>query len=160
MSGNDSSRRYERGGIFFQFLLISAFVYRTDHFMEADVTWPSMAVSALGTSVFAYCLIVLYVKRAREKNLITTSVFRYTRHPMYTGLVLMDFRFWFSEHSTAAFLFSAVLFYAGLLVAGYFQERETLARFGDEARAYYARTPRLFFLYPFKKFMETPRPTL
>jgi hypothetical protein len=42
----------------------------------------------------------------------------------------------------ANFFWEAV-FLVGLVVAGYRQEQETLARFGQEAVDYYARTPRI-----------------
>lgn len=108
------------------------------------------AIDFVGWGLFGVVLATLYpIGRERPNRLITNGVFRYTRHPMYTGLLLMSGAFWFSEAANDA------LFYAlqavciiSLLIAAWCQEKETLARYGDEAVRYYARTPRLFFMYP------------
>jgi protein-S-isoprenylcysteine O-methyltransferase Ste14 len=108
--------------------------------------WPSHAGSAL----FAYCLIRLYTLKAKDNRLITTGPFRYTRHPMYTGLMLMDLIFWLPHpvSSQPLFFLLQAAFIFCLLTAAYFQEKETLARFGKAAEDYYAKTPRLFLFYP------------
>lgn len=110
--------------------------------------WPSH----VGFVLFSYCLIRLYVLKARDNKLIITGPFRYTRHPMYTGLMLMDSAFWLPHpvSSQPLFFFLQIAFVLCLIAAAYFQERETLARFGKEAEEYYARTPRLFFMYPLR----------
>lgn len=70
---------------------------------------------------------------------------------MYTGLFLMNLVHWLPHPVSMAlpfFLLQAV-FLTCLVLAGWFQEQETLERFGAEATDYYRRTPRLFFMYPF-----------
>lgn len=111
--------------------------------------WPSH----LGLVIFAYCLYILYVRRARITGLITSGVFKYTRHPMYTGLFLMNLNLWLPKpvSNEPLFYIGQSLFLLCLIVAGWSQEKETLARFGKDAEEYYAKTPRLFILYPFVK---------
>jgi len=67
---------------------------------------------------------------------------------MYTGLAFMDISIWFVADLNMVFLISAAIFYFGLIAAGYCQEKETIARFGAEAKEYYTKTPRFFFWYP------------
>lgn len=97
--------------------------------------------------MFAYCLLVLYVRRARLTTLLTGGLYRYTRHPMYLGLLLMNLFHWAQADvwTSPLFLGLEAVFLVGLVVAGYRQEQETLARFGQEAVDYYARTPRIPF---------------
>ncbi|MBI2473632.1 isoprenylcysteine carboxylmethyltransferase family protein [Candidatus Uhrbacteria bacterium] len=97
-----------------------------------------------------------HLKGQKSTVLLTTGPFKYTRHPMYTGLFFMDLGFWLPHpvSSDQLFFVLQLFFMIYLTIAAYFQEKETLARFGEEARVYYAKTPRLFFFYPFmgKKF--------
>ena len=111
--------------------------------------WPSHA----GLLLFSYYLFILYMRRRGPPNLITNGVFEYTRHPMYTGLFLMNLDLWLPKPASNDLLFFAgqTAFMACMVIAGWSQEKETLARFGAEAEAYYAKTPRLFIWYPFMR---------
>ena len=143
---------YLQRGAPFQLAAIAIFLFRRYYY------WPqtSSVVVALfigatticGLAVFSWCLYLLYVRHQAKTSLITGGVFKYTRHPMYTAFVLMDVASFFTP-SNSDFITSTILFYGFLVVAAYFQEKETLARFGQTAVEYYRRTPRLFFLYPF-----------
>ncbi len=111
---------------------------------------PWIWLSHAGFVLFCYCLVHLYVMRKRDNQLIVTGPFRYTRHPMYTGIMLMNLQFWlpFPVSFAPSFIFIQLAFVGCLIMAAYFQEKETVARFGKIAEEYYERTPRLFFLYP------------
>ena len=109
-------------------------------------------LSFVGQFLFFYCLLRIYnTKGQKSKALLTTGPFKYTRHPMYTGILIMDMGFWLPNRvsSESLFFILQLAFITCLIIAAYFQEKETLARFGQEAKTYYAKTPRLFFLYPF-----------
>lgn len=106
----------------------------------------------LGGLVFVHCLYVLYTKQARTKELITDGLFKYTRHPMYTGFLLMAIDV--GKNLNPQSIIHTIAFSTFLMTlfaAGYAQERETLARFGEEAIEYYKKTPRIFLFYPFTK---------
>ncbi len=63
----------------------------------------------------------------------------------------MDFIFWKKDNFSVSFWVSLGILYILLVSAAYLQERETLKRFGVAAINYYAKTPRLFIFYPFRK---------
>lgn len=138
------------GGIF-QLTMITAFLaalglYPPDTSPLSPWLWPSH----MGLVLFGYCLITLYTKNRRTVRLVTTGVFKYTRHPMYTGFVLMDMIFWLPSPVSVSPLFLGLqtTFFLSLITAARWQEQETLARFGKDAEEYYEKTPRLFILYP------------
>ncbi len=118
---------------------------------------PFILISHAGLGLFMYCLYVLYGfgkdDGARLNTLITSGPFRFTRHPMYTGVFLMNLSFWLPYPSSIEWHFFVLqaVFLTCLIAAGWFQERETLYRFGEEAEVYYQKTPRVFLFYPFMR---------
>jgi protein-S-isoprenylcysteine O-methyltransferase Ste14 len=70
---------------------------------------------------------------------------------MYTGLAMMDLAFWIPQLASTDTLFFVLqaTFCICLLMAAWFQEKETVARFGKDAEDYYQKTPRFVLLYPF-----------
>jgi protein-S-isoprenylcysteine O-methyltransferase Ste14 len=106
--------------------------------------------SYVGAVIFCYCLWTLYRGKGKTQ-LQTGGLFKITRHPMYTGFILMNSIFWLPQPASSdlLFFFLQFVFLSCLCVAGWFQEKETLARFGKEAEDYYAKTPRIFLHYPF-----------
>jgi protein-S-isoprenylcysteine O-methyltransferase Ste14 len=72
---------------------------------------------------------------------------------MYTGAALMSTPYWLpAPPNEVLFFVTQGIFFTCLIIAAYLQEKETLARFGEEAKDYYRVTPRLFFYYPFLRF--------
>lgn len=144
-----SATRFERLGALFQFSMLAAFMAQHALFSgQLPSDYSILAVPEyLGVAMFVYCLWVLYIRRARLKGLITSGLFAYTRHPMYLGLFTMHVFHWAPADvwTSPGFLGLESVFIVGLVVAGYLQEKETLARFGQEAVDYYARTPRIPF---------------
>ena len=160
-----TTRRAMRLGGLFQFPMMALFIATLELYdIPKALLSPWYIPSHLGALLFLYCLVRIYVaplldrlqKRKRARILFTTGPFKYTRHPMYTGLMLMDLILWVPQPTSNKPLFFVLqaAFVGCLVMAAYFQEKETLARFGDEARAYYAKTPRLFFMYPFTNKRE------
>lgn len=80
--------------------------------------------------------------RARQKNqLVMTGLYRFVRHPQYTGLFLGLFGEGVIHWPT---LFSVVIF--PIIVLAYYllarsEERKVIEQFGDEYRTYQARVP-------------------
>src|SRR3989344_4050686 len=128
----EQDRKFAFWGSPFQLILIATFLLRI--FLFFDVSNPPVVIwiiDMIGMAMFGWCLYCLYIKRHRLTGLITTGVFKYTRHPMYTCLFLMDLRFWWIGEYNLLFAASAVALYASIIIATYLQENETVARFGD-----------------------------
>ena len=83
----------------------------------------------------------------RTTTLVTGSIFRFIRHPMYASLLTLAWAFFFRDPSPAAFGLAAA---ASVLldVTARADERECLAYFG-EAYAEYMRRTRRFVPYVF-----------
>lgn len=148
-------------GFLFQQLLIGAMVYRF-YYYKHEWSWSFEALFSigrmldiLGSLIFISCMVRIYLDN-KDKKLITTGLFRYTRHPMYNGAVLMDLSLCLNQSYDPYFWLSALVFYASVFIAGYFQEKETFARYGLEAEEYYSKTPRIILLYPFHFFFRRP----
>lgn len=156
---NAKAQEYVARGSWFQLPMMGTYIYLL-YVYDAQVPWVSFWAlpSHIGSALFFYCLVRLYFFNARKKGLITNGPFRYTRHPMYTGLMLMDLIFWLPSPVSLdpSFFLLQAMFVSLLVCAAYFQEKETLARFGEAAERYYAKTPRLFFMYPFVRGAESP----
>ena len=72
--------------------------------------------------------------------LVTTGLYRYVRHPLYTaGLLLI----WFTPLMTLNLLFATLGLTLYLLIGAYFEERKLLREFGDIYADYRRRTPML-----------------
>ena len=97
--------------------------------------------------------------RARQNNqLVTTGLYRFVRHPQYTGLFLGLFGEGIIHWPT---LFSVAIF--PIIVLAYYllarsEERKVLEQFGDEYRTYQARVP-MFIPQPgqWQKIMKSSR---
>lgn len=145
------ARRFKLLGIPFQLLFVACYL-ATDFVRPPTVHYPPFKIlSIVGWLIFLYYFIKLYWRSNDKIPLITTGMFKYTRHPMYTGVVILDLIHWNPFVTpTPGFLAVQALFFASVIIAGYLQEQETLARFGKEAEEYYAITPRLIISYPLR----------
>ncbi len=121
--------------------------------MEISTAWILGAFFFFGAALFCYHGYVLMYRKMSERQLMTGGLFKYTRHPQYTGLMFLDITNWFVWERTMQFRIATMLIYLTICIACYFQEKETLARFGKAAEAYYAETPRIFFFYPIRKIV-------
>ena len=70
----------------------------------------------------------------------TPGVYRWVRHPLYVGWLLV---FWSAPTMTASHLLFAIGTTAYILIAIVFEERDLIAHFGDSYANYRARTPML-----------------
>ena len=142
------AKRWQHIGLVPQGAMILAFM-ASESTIEASHWWPGRIVGFIGAALFVWCLWALYIKAKRITGLITSGPFRFTRHPMYIGLLLMmlGISLPVPHPKTDWFYVSVSVFAVSMLIAGWCQEKETLARFGDEARSYYARTKRIPFIW-------------
>lgn len=107
-----------------------------------------------GMILLVYCWYLLYFRKDGRTYLITDGVFKYTRHPMYTGAALTYVQFFNPDNYTLIFWVLTVIHYTALVVVGYYQEKETIERFNTKAIEYYQKTPRLFIFYPLRFLMK------
>ena len=77
----------------------------------------------------------------RTADLVTTDIYRYIRHPMYSSLLFLTWgAFWKRPGGDAAALAASAT--ACLLATARVEEKENAAFFGDTYRAYEAHTKR------------------
>ncbi|HRQ64235.1 MAG TPA: isoprenylcysteine carboxylmethyltransferase family protein [Xanthomonadaceae bacterium] len=82
---------------------------------------------------------VLY-QAQQEGTLATTGPYAHLRHPQYMGFILIMFGFLIQWPTLVTLAMFPVLLFAYARLARR-EEREVLARFGEEYRVYMARTP-------------------
>lgn len=155
MNDVDVLKRYAVLGLPFQVALLVLLLVRVimtlgfANILSFEVSLSSCV--ALGGALFTGVTMFRIYRQAKNfksGQLITTDVFFLTRHPMYHGLFVTDFAHFFNQSTNLAspvFWLTWVGFVASLCIAGWCQEKETIARWGDEAKRYYARTPRFVF---------------
>lgn len=85
---------------------------------------------------------VLYAAQ-RDGRLATTGPYARVRHPQYAGFVLIMLGFLLQWPTLITLVMFPILVYMYVRLARR-EEREALARFGDEYRQYIARTPAFF----------------
>ncbi len=93
----------------------------------------------------------------RTEPLVVGGPQRYTRNPLYFGVVVMVLGWALFTGYTAVFVatIALLLWFALLLIP--FEERELRALFGDEWRAYAERTPMLVPFTKRRKSLPGPR---
>lgn len=137
----------------FKMVWIMSMLFRVFTMPKEDIPEIVTHFGALTLVAFAMFIPLIYCNR-KKKGLITYGCFRYTRHPMYTCIALNGAYLWWpvnDTYLTVGYWASFISFYTFVVITGYLQEKETLARFGAEAEEYYRRTPRVFLFYPFMK---------
>jgi len=102
-------------------------------------------VLTVGFTLMVVSMVRIYTLN-RARRLVTSDIFAITRHPMYHGMFIADAaNFFIAELTDPFFWISWFVFVLLLFIAGWCQEKETLARWGEEAERYYDKTPRFIF---------------
>jgi len=91
-----------------------------------------------------------------ESHLVTTGVYRFVRHPQYTGLFLMITGFLIQWPTILTVLMTPVLITAYSKLARR-EEQGMTEKFGDDYKTYTAATPRFFPpVMQWKSFLTAP----
>ena len=119
------------------------------HSGRDTIHWLGVPVLVAGILVLLWCVRDFYVAGkgtlapwSPPKSLVTVGLYRFSRNPMYVGVltILFGWALWFES--------SALLLYALAFVAGFhlrvllYEEPWASRTFGDEWEAYRARVPR------------------
>ena len=86
-----------------------------------------------------------YLDEPQRGKLVTTGLYRYMRHPMYTFAMLVLIC---SPVMTLNLLYSIIIFALYFWIGSYFEERNLTNRFGEDYREYQKDVPR-FIPNPF-----------
>jgi len=86
-----------------------------------------------------------YLDEPQRGKLVTTGLYRYMRHPMYTFAILVLIC---SPVMTMNLLYSIIIFALYFWIGSYFEERNLTKRFGEDYREYQKDVPR-FIPNPF-----------
>jgi protein-S-isoprenylcysteine O-methyltransferase Ste14 len=78
--------------------------------------------------------------QTKETSLVTTGLYRWVRHPLYTGGYLL---IWFTPMMTINLLTLFTILSIYLVVGAKLEERRLVRAFGDDYRAYRAEVPML-----------------
>jgi methanethiol S-methyltransferase len=107
-----------------------------------------IAVKAFkGLSIARFLGIIPHDDLSFVEPLHTGGLYRWMRHPMYAGLILIFLGFFlYLPYISSLIHLAALLIYLPFGI--YFEEKKLIALYGDEYRAYQARVPALF---PIKK---------
>ncbi|MDZ7755589.1 isoprenylcysteine carboxylmethyltransferase family protein [Rhodohalobacter sp.] len=87
-----------------------------------------------------------YLDEPQRGKLVTTGLYRYMRHPMYTFAMLVLIC---SPVMTANLLYTIIIFALYFWIGSYFEEKNLTNRFGEDYREYQKNVPR-FIPHPFK----------
>jgi protein-S-isoprenylcysteine O-methyltransferase Ste14 len=99
-----------------------------------------LLVAVLQTDVLSFAGLRQLIEEDKAGNLITTGLYRFVRHPLYTFSLLI---LWFSPSMTvnSLMVYAALTFY--VFIGIIFEERKLLREFGRKYADYKSTTPML-----------------
>ena len=103
---------YEIILVFLQFFIISLHFFQWEHIPEKQIIKVSLLSYLVGFLIIIIALIILlfaikdlgrnlspFPRPIKKSNLVTTGVYRITRHPMYYSLIFISFGFFLTKLS-------------------------------------------------------------
>ena len=123
--------------------------------------WNNIFISFIGILIFLISGFIVILARYQLKQfgsgiltiedshqLITTGIFKYIRHPIYTGGVLGIIGFYCAFQSVVVLIAASIIYFVILRHRLIFEEKILIDEFGDQYREYMKRTKRLIpYLY-------------
>ena len=140
--------RYPNLLVFFQFLLIGLMVILSKGFFSSPL---ALILFAIGTILGLWALMHnrlgnfnIQPKLRENSKLITTGIYAFVRHPMYTSVIVMMFAFLISSPTVVEILLWIMLIFTLWLKA---QREESLWLEHDKAYEVYKKSTKLFIPY-------------
>ena len=134
-----------------QFLLLALMLLPGDPLWSEPWITVVAILLVLGGSVLAIAGamalgrdLVVWVAPKEGASLCTTGVYRFTRNPIYLGLIVATAG-WVLWRGRLELIVVWVLLVIVLVVKAHLEQHRLLDAFGDEYRAYAERTPLLLF---------------
>ena len=103
---------YEFLLVFLQFFIISLHFFQLKFFLQKQIIQVNLFSYLIGILVIVFALIIILVaikdlgrnlspfpRPINNSNLVTTGIYRYTRHPMYYSLILISIGVFFTKLS-------------------------------------------------------------
>jgi len=118
---------------------------------SVKILWPiAFFLIFYGTVLFIIGFIQIYLSKILKKGLIKNGLYKFLRHPQYTGLILFSIGFILIWGRFITFiLFTIMLFIYYYLIKK--EEEKCLKEFGNEYKEYIKKT---FFLFPTEKYFN------
>ena len=121
--------------------MIVSFVYAIFLPLQLGTTWLHIGLLTYLFGIVFTLVVLLNFATSSKDKVITKGLYRFSRNPMYIGLLLMQFGLGIACSSWLYLLFTAVLMILLNAVLSS-EERYCLYRYGDDYRKYMNRTPR------------------
>jgi protein-S-isoprenylcysteine O-methyltransferase Ste14 len=133
------------GGLFIVIWVLDSFVFKWTTFMGKSVSIFVRAPLALGLFVLAFLLIQSShrVVEGNRDHLLTEGIFRFVRHPLYLGSLLVYLGLAISTLSLASLGLLVCMFLFYDFIGGY-EEKLLSIKFGEEYQKYKKKTGKWF----------------
>ena len=123
------------------YLIPAPWIYLTLGIQLAGLVIMLTSIRQTGMGTFIGLSEVFSGGDAHPSQLTTTGLYRFVRHPIYTGGLLF---LWFSPIMTSNYLAFAIAMTIYIFVGSHFEEKRLLVEFGDAYTKYREKTPLLF----------------
>lgn len=132
-------------GILIPFLII---INETE---DNEIFFPGIIPIFIGVLILIKCIHEFYISGrgtlapwSPPEKLVTTGLYKYTRNPMYIGVIIMVLGFALYFTSFFTILYASILFFGFHLRIIFYEEIYLQKHFGDEWNKYSGNIPRWF----------------
>ncbi|MDB5432361.1 MAG: hypothetical protein JWP35_3477 [Caulobacter sp.] len=151
--------------LFWQWRPLTQSVWRVDNTLFATLlialSWVGWGMVLLSTYLISHPHLfgltqgfaALLGRREPEARFVTPLLYKWSRHPLYTGFIIA---FWAAPAMTLGHLVFAIGTTLYILIAIWFEERDLVAAFGDRYRQYRQEVGMIFPRLGQRRARETP----